>query len=45
MPTAAPQPRRLIGDIGATNARFALVDGDRHIARTRVLACDDYATI
>jgi len=39
------QPRRLIGDIGATNARFALVDSDGRIARTRVLACDDYATL
>jgi glucokinase len=45
MATADRQPRRLIGDIGATNARFALVDGDGRIARTRVLACDDYATI
>jgi glucokinase len=45
MATAPRQPRRLIGDIGATNARFALVDGDGRIARTRVLACDDYATI
>jgi glucokinase len=45
MAAANRQPRRLIGDIGATNARFALVDGEGHIARTRVLACDDYATI
>lgn len=45
MTTADRQARRLIGDIGATNARFALVDGEGHIARTRVLACYDYATI
>ena len=45
MATAERQPRRLIGDIGATNARFALIEGDGRIARTRVLACEDYATI
>jgi glucokinase len=42
---AAPAPRRLIGDIGATNARFALVDIAGQVQRTRVLACDDYPTI
>jgi glucokinase len=36
---------RLIGDIGATNARFALIDAEDRIDRVRVLACYDYATI
>lgn len=45
MAAATRQPRRLVGDIGATNARFGLVDSDGRIASTRVLACDDYATI
>jgi len=41
----SPSARRLIGDIGATNARFALIsDGDR-IERVRVFACDDYPSI
>jgi glucokinase len=35
----------LIGDIGATNARFALVGPQRRIGRTRVLATSDYAGI
>jgi glucokinase len=34
--------RGLVGDIGATNARFALVDGKGEVVRTRVLACSDY---
>lgn len=34
--------RRLLGDIGATNARFALADATGKIERVRVLACDDY---
>jgi glucokinase len=37
--------RRLIGDIGATNARFALLDGAARIERVRVLACDDHPSI
>lgn len=32
----------LIADIGATNARFALVDAKGETVRTRVLACSDY---
>lgn len=32
----------LVGDIGATNARFALVDPGRKIAHIRVLAASDY---
>lgn len=37
--------RRLVGDIGATNARFALVDPAGRIERMRVLAGYDYATL
>jgi glucokinase len=37
-------PPRLIADIGATNARFALAGADG-IERTRILACDDYASL
>jgi glucokinase len=35
----------LIADIGATNARFALVSPDGGLQRPRVLACEDYPTI
>jgi glucokinase len=35
----------LIGDIGATNARFALVGPGKAISRTRVLATGDYPDI
>lgn len=35
----------LVGDIGATNARFALVAPDGTISDIRVLLCDDYPTI
>jgi glucokinase len=35
----------LIADIGATNARFALVDVGGAVARTRVFACDDFASL
>jgi glucokinase len=35
----------LVGDIGATNARFALVAPDGALTLTRVLLCDDYPTI
>jgi glucokinase len=35
----------LVGDIGATNARFALVGPGRKIARMRVLAAGDYSGI
>ncbi len=35
----------LIADIGATNARFALLSPDRGLQRPRVLACEDYPTI
>jgi len=35
----------LIADIGATNARFAVVCPDTGLQRPRVLACEDYPTI
>ncbi len=35
----------LVGDIGATNARFALVGDRGAIERIRVLACEDYGRI
>ncbi|MBV9521487.1 MAG: glucokinase [Alphaproteobacteria bacterium] len=35
----------LIADIGATNARFALIGTDGKISRVRALACEDYARI
>ena len=39
--------RGLIGDIGATNARFAIVDarGGGAVTGARILACSDYARI
>jgi len=40
--SAAP---RLVGDIGATNARFAVLDAELRPTHARVLACDDYLTI
>jgi glucokinase len=44
MSGAAGDAPRLIADIGATNARFALARG-RAVERTRVLACDDYPSL
>jgi glucokinase len=35
----------LIGDVGATNARFARAAGEREITRVRVFACEDYRRI
>src|SRR4051812_14326714 len=35
----------LVADIGATNARFAMVEADGSIGRARVFATDDYAQI
>jgi len=37
--------RGLIADIGATNARFALVEPGGAIVRTRDLACEDYPSL
>ncbi len=36
---------RLLGDIGATNARFALYGEDGRAARTRVLPVDGFPTL
>lgn len=35
----------LVGDIGATNARFALVAPDGTLSKPQALLCDDYQTI
>jgi glucokinase len=35
----------LIADIGATNARFAVISPDGGLQRPRVLACEDFPTI
>lgn len=35
----------LIADVGATNARFALLDAKGEIASIRVLACEDYPSL
>lgn len=37
--------RALLADVGATNARFALLGADGRVQRVRVLACEDYSTI
>jgi glucokinase len=36
---------RLLGDIGATNARFAIYDADRQVTRVRVIPVDLHATL
>lgn len=35
----------LLGDVGATNARFAIYDEDRQVTRVRVVPVDLYATL
>ena len=35
----------LVGDIGATYARFALVQPDGKLSNTRAIPCEDYASI
>ena len=35
----------LIADVGATNARFAVVSAEGGLQRPRVLACEDYSTL
>ncbi len=35
----------LVGDVGGTNARFALVDGQGHVRHPRTFACRDYASL
>jgi glucokinase len=43
--TAGAQQTRLVGDIGATNARFGLVSAAGAILTWRTHACDHYPTI
>jgi len=35
----------LVGDVGGTNARFALVDAQGHIRNPRTFPCKDYASL
>jgi glucokinase len=35
----------LVGDVGGTNARFALVDGQGHVRNPRTYACRDHASL
>ena len=35
----------LVGDVGGTNARFALVDGQGHVRHPRAFPCKDYASL
>jgi glucokinase len=44
-PAAATAPVGLVGDIGGTNARFALAQADGTLARIRTLATDEYPTV
>jgi glucokinase len=37
--------RSLVADIGATNARFGLLDASGHLLHTRTLPCADHATL
>jgi glucokinase len=49
--SGAPRPGRgqdevwLVGDIGATNARFGLISPQRALLHSRTLLCTDYPTI
>lgn len=35
----------LVGDVGGTNARFALVDTEGHLRNTKIYACADYGSL
>ena len=35
----------LVGDVGGTNARFALIDGQGHIRHPRIFPCKDYPSL
>lgn len=35
----------LVGDVGGTNARFALVDGEGHLRHTKTYVCADFAAL
>jgi glucokinase len=41
----AARPIRLVGDIGATNARFGLISSDRQLLHSATHPCADYPTI
>ncbi len=45
MNRGAPPETRLVGDIGATNARFGLVSPQRELLHTRTYPCESYPTI
>ena len=45
MPTEQTGATWLVGDVGATNARFGLVSPDGAILHSRIFACDDFAEI
>ena len=40
-----PQWIGLVGDVGGTNARFALVDPQGHVRHPRIFACKQYASL
>jgi glucokinase len=40
-----PQYEGLVGDVGGTNARFALVDAQGHVRNPRIFAAKDYASL
>lgn len=40
-----PQWAGLVGDVGGTNARFALIDSAGHIRNPRSFPCKDYASL
>jgi glucokinase len=40
-----PQYVGLVGDVGGTNARFALVDAQGHVRNPRIFAAKDYGSI
>jgi glucokinase len=40
-----PQYVGLVGDVGGTNARFALVDAQGHVRNPRIFAARDYASL
>lgn len=40
-----PQWAGLVGDVGGTNARFALVDAQGHVRHPRAFPCKDYASL
>src|SRR5271154_2389866 len=45
MPAVQTGTTWLVGDVGATNARFGLASPDGAILHSRIFACDDFAEI